>query len=117
MSFIGFCSLQAHWLIIFCALFRDHNNIDVSAVYHQLMATYTSDSDENPQPGTSTGSVTPAGRRRSRRNAAASVNSSGGDWRDKCRQILEIIGNHNDSMPFREPVDTLEHPGKYIFAS
>lgn len=45
-------------------IFRDHSDIDVSAVYHQLMATYTSDSDENPQPGTSTGSVTPAGRRR-----------------------------------------------------
>lgn len=43
---------------------RDHNDIDVNAVYHQLVATYTSDSDENPQPGTSTGAATPAGRRR-----------------------------------------------------
>lgn len=44
-------------------IFRDPD-IDVNAVYHQLMATYTSDSDENQQPGTSTGTRTPAGRRR-----------------------------------------------------
>lgn len=96
--------------------FREHNDIDVNAVYHQLMATYTSDSDENPQPGTSTGSITPAGRRRSRRNAAlnTSGSSSGGDWRDRCRQVLEIIWTHDDSAPFREPVDTIEHPGNEI---
>lgn len=44
--------------------FREHNDIDVNAVYHQLVATYTSDSDDHQQPGTSTGSITPAGRRR-----------------------------------------------------
>lgn len=43
---------------------RDHNGIDVNAVYHQLNDTYMSDSDENQQPGTSTGTVTPAGCRR-----------------------------------------------------
>lgn len=50
---------------------------------------------------------------RSRRNAALnrSGSSSGGDWRDKCRQVLEIIWNHDDSIPFREPVDTIENPG------
>lgn len=42
-------------------IFRD-SDIDVNAVYHQLVATYTSDSDE--QPGTSTGHITPNGRRR-----------------------------------------------------
>lgn len=114
----------------------------MNAVYHQLVATYTSDSDENPQPGTSTGAITPAGRRRfvyllfqsigsefvlkkilsngifvyrSRRNAAlnSSSGSSGGDWRDKCRQLLDIIWESRDSIPFREPVDTIEHPGKH----
>lgn len=42
----------------------------------------------------------------------SSSGSSGGDWRDKCRQLLEIIWNSNDSVPFREPVDTIDHPGK-----
>lgn len=35
------------------------------------------------------------------------------DWRQRCREILEIIWDSNDSVPFREPVDTLEHPGKF----
>lgn len=43
---------------------RDHNEVDVNAVYHQLQDTYQSDSDDTQQPGTSTGGVTPAGRRR-----------------------------------------------------
>lgn len=34
------------------------------------------------------------------------------DWRIKCRQLLEMIWLCDDSTPFREPVDTLEHPGK-----
>lgn len=130
--------LEMKWLkkIFLFEIFRD-SDIDVNAVYHQLVATYTSDSDE--QPGTSTGHVTPSGRRRfvesfdlisfemfffywnniifdfrSRRNAALnSTGSSGsGDWRDKCRQVLDIIWNHGDSAPFREPVDTIEHPGE-----
>lgn len=48
----------------YSSLFRDQNEIDVNAVYHQLVDTYQSDSDENHQPGTSTGSVTPAARTR-----------------------------------------------------
>lgn len=49
---------------IFRFTFREYDDIDVNAVYHQLVATYTSDSDDHQQPGTSTGSITPAGRRR-----------------------------------------------------
>lgn len=32
------------------------------------------------------------------------------DWRTKCREILDVIWNSPDSQPFREPVDTIEHP-------
>lgn len=48
---------------------------------------------------------------RSRRNRAnpSSGGSSGGDWRTKCRKVLDIIWNNADSRPFREPVDTIEH--------
>lgn len=50
---------------------------------------------------------------RSRRNATqhSTGSSSGGDWREKCRQLLDIIWNHEDSQPFREPVDTIDIPG------
>lgn len=57
-------ALNKKSMVKFAFVSREHNDIDVNAVYHQLVATYTSDSDENPQPGTSTGTTTPAGRRR-----------------------------------------------------
>lgn len=33
------------------------------------------------------------------------------DWRVKCRDLLDVIWQSNDSAPFREPVDLIEHPG------
>lgn len=53
--------LKRQYFILF-EIYRDCD-IDVNAVYHQLVATYTSDSDDQ-QPGTSTGHITPSGRRR-----------------------------------------------------
>lgn len=46
---------------------------------------------------------------RSRRNLLNSTSSSGSDWRSKCRQVLDIVWEHHDSEPFKEPVDTLEN--------
>nr|XP_029722575.1 PH-interacting protein-like [Aedes albopictus] len=92
------------------------NDVDVPAVYHQLVDTYISsdsDSDEN-RPGPSSGSSNnnnsssnrrpPAGSRRSRRLVPE------GDWRVDCRELLEMIWQCDDSEPFREPVDTIQHP-------
>jgi len=39
---------------------------------------------------------------------------STGDWRVRCREILQLIWNHHDSEPFREPVDIVDHPGKFF---
>lgn len=36
----------------------------------------------------------------------------GGDWRMRCRELLQVIWDHSDAAPFRLPVDTLNHPGK-----
>ena len=36
----------------------------------------------------------------------------GGDWRIHCRELLQMIIECNDSTPFRQPVDTIDHPGK-----
>lgn len=46
-------------------------------------------------------------------NCRSSRNRKAIDWRQRCREILEAIWNSGDSVPFREPVDTLEHPGKF----
>lgn len=35
---------------------------------------------------------------------------SDGDWRGDCRQLLELMLQRPDSLPFREPVDTIEFP-------
>lgn len=35
------------------------------------------------------------------------------DWRVKCRDLLDVIWQSNDSEPFREPVDLIEHPGMF----
>ncbi|XP_055716898.1 PH-interacting protein isoform X3 [Phlebotomus papatasi] len=87
-------------------IIRDLNDIDVGAVYHQLMDTYiSSDSEtENPRPSTSSASSRPAGARRSQRLGAPT------DWRAECRELLELIWQCDDSNPFREPVDIIEHP-------
>lgn len=89
------------------------NDVDVPAVYHQLVDTYmSSDSEsETNQPGPSTSRPNnrnnrkpPAGSRRSRRLVPE------GDWRVDCRELLEMIWQCDDSEPFREPVDTIQHP-------
>lgn len=35
---------------------------------------------------------------------------SDGDWRSDCRQLLDMMWQRPDSLPFREPVDTIEFP-------
>ncbi|CAD7093518.1 unnamed protein product [Hermetia illucens] len=94
-------------------IIRDPNEVDVGAVYHQLVATYISSDSENendnePVPSTSTAPPPTT------RKAAASRRSkrlrSDTDWRVSCRELLDLLVQCDDSAPFREPVDTLEHP-------
>ncbi len=116
-----------------CDCFRDQNEVDVRAVYHQLMDTYVttdSDGDNEAGPSTSNGS----GARRYVYSFLLCVNQScrpltkflcmnfrskrlrrGApeiDWRVKCRDLLDVIWQSGDSEPFREPVDLIDHPGK-----
>lgn len=32
------------------------------------------------------------------------------DWNRECRELLELLWQCDDSTPFREPVDVIEHP-------
>lgn len=108
--------------------------MDVGAVYHQLMDTYvTSDSDADTEagPSTSTRNVTPASARRFVLNCiimyvkpslclliccSSSRIRPTDDWRVKCRELLELLWMREDSTPFREPVDLIDHPGNILFA-
>ncbi|KAL5289713.1 BRWD3 family protein [Megaselia abdita] len=77
--------------------------IDVSALYHQLVDSYLSDADEVNQ----INSVMSRheNKRRTRYNKCHSF-----DWKEECKQLLDIMWQSDDSQPFREPVDTIEHP-------
>lgn len=87
--------------------------MDIPTVYRQLLDNYvSSDSDGEPIAGPSSVTIAPPlnttlGSRRSKRLG------SNGDWKADCRELLELIWQIDDSEPFREPVDTLEHPGEY----
>lgn len=35
------------------------------------------------------------------------------DWRVDCRDLLEMMWQCDDSTPFREPVDIIDHPGRH----
>lgn len=35
------------------------------------------------------------------------------DWKTCCRELLDIVWNSEDAVPFREPVDNIEHPDYY----
>lgn len=32
------------------------------------------------------------------------------DWKRECRDLLELLWQCDDTTPFREPVDVIEHP-------
>jgi hypothetical protein len=99
---------------------RDRNDLDVSAVYHQLLDTYKSSDTESdvaveakPGPSGSRNAVSPGGnmprrrreqqkRRMSRRTAAAAAAAAiPTDWRHECRDLLEMLWSCEDSTPFR----------------
>ncbi|XP_046806773.1 bromodomain and WD repeat-containing protein 3 isoform X1 [Lucilia cuprina] len=100
-------------------IIREQNDIDVAAVYHQLVDVYHSSESENDNesdvvPSTSTGPSTSAAAARARQNMTSTRrsnrNRSESDWRIECRQLLELMWSRPDSLPFREPVDTIEFP-------
>ncbi|KDR09153.1 hypothetical protein L798_01269, partial [Zootermopsis nevadensis] len=106
---------------------KDRNDLDVSAVYHQLLDTYKSsdtesDVDVEAKPGpsnsrnaTNLGANTRKYReqRKCRLNQRAAASSVSTDWRRDCRDLLEMLWSCEDSTPFRMPVDQLEHPDYY----
>ncbi|XP_034117693.1 LOW QUALITY PROTEIN: bromodomain and WD repeat-containing protein 3 [Drosophila albomicans] len=96
-------------------IIREADEIDVAAVYHQLMDVYHSSESENEVdsdvvPSTSTGPTTSAAAARQRVSSTRRSNRirSDGDWRSDCRQLLDLMWQRPDSLPFREPVNTMD---------
>lgn len=92
---------------------RDRNDLDVSAVYHQLLDTYKSsdtESDVEAKPGpsssrnaTNLGTSTRKYReqRKCRLNQRTAASAITTDWRRDCRDLLEMLWSCEDSTPFR----------------
>ncbi|KAL0133738.1 hypothetical protein PUN28_001006 [Cardiocondyla obscurior] len=85
-------------------IIKETTDVDVPAIYHQLNDTYHSSESEvevQDKPSTSKS-------KSSSRNLRSQDVSQ--DWKLACRQLLETLWQCEDSIPFREPVDRLEHP-------
>ncbi|CAO1416510.1 unnamed protein product [Diamesa serratosioi] len=95
-------------------ILRDHNEVDVAACYHQFLDTYVSSESESetnqPGPSTSTSRGGPSNSRTNGSRRSRRLIPEGGDWRMRCRELLQVIWDHSDAAPFRLPVDTLNHP-------
>ena len=55
----------------------------------------------------------PASRRLSSQGAAGGSDGGGASWRDECWSLLDLMYNHADGVPFREPVDANFYPDYY----
>ncbi|KAK9511582.1 hypothetical protein O3M35_000212 [Rhynocoris fuscipes] len=88
---------------------KDQTLVDVTVAYRQLLDSYQSSNSENEQSGPSTSDRQRAAASRSLR-AMIRANNEQPDWKRDCRQLLEVLYNCQDSAPFRNPVDRLEHP-------
>ncbi|KAB0802050.1 hypothetical protein PPYR_04236 [Photinus pyralis] len=82
-------------------------NLDVGAVYHQLMDTYQSTDSEAEviQSGPSTS--------RSLASLITRRLRHPDDWKHEARALLETLWRCEDSVPFRTPVDNLKHTDYY----
>lgn len=79
---------------------RETTEIDVPAVYHQLVDTYHSSDSENEVHDLRAIPSTSRQRPMSSRNLRSQQNNDV-DWKVACRQLLERLWQCEDSIPFR----------------
>uniref|UniRef100_A0A4W4HN26 PH-interacting protein n=1 Tax=Electrophorus electricus TaxID=8005 RepID=A0A4W4HN26_ELEEL len=96
---------------------KDQSCSDIIPLYNSMKKTAFSDSsddeeedEETETPGTS--KCSKKGKQqpilRNLRNKAASGDPQA--WRGRCRELLELIFQCEDSEPFRQPVDLVDYP-------
>lgn len=103
---------HARVLVELCLrVMREPEGIDVTEAAHDLYDNYRSSDSEQGQPSSSgaagmrrSGQRSGDGARRSQRLGAPM------DWNRECRELLDMLWQCDDSSPFREPVDIIEHP-------
>lgn len=101
---------QSRVLVELCLrVIRETREVDWNEAFHDIYHAYqSSDEEQAGQPSSSGAGPTTSrglnGARRSQRLGAPI------DWKQECRELLELLWQCDDSSPFREPVDVIEHP-------
>lgn len=88
-------------------------DIDVQAIYHQMVDTYESScSEEDPETFVSRPGPSNVTNQRPTR-ALTTRNAGVVDWRVEANKLLNKMLRTEDSVPFRTPVDRIKHPDYY----
>ncbi|XP_053329912.1 bromodomain and WD repeat-containing protein 3 [Spea bombifrons] len=92
----------------------DDNCTDILEIYHQVKSEDLGNTDEEDEtaavemesdvPGTS------SGRAVTRRTKRQLLRSNPDSWKDKCKELLDLIYEREDSEPFRQPVNRVSYP-------
>ncbi|KAM4663406.1 bromodomain and WD repeat-containing protein 3 [Discoglossus pictus] len=92
----------------------DSNCTDILEIYNQVKAEDVSNDEEeeenaamdveSDEPGTSS---RPAVTRRTKRQL---LRNNPDLWKEKCKELLDLIYEREDSEPFRQPVNSLNYP-------
>ncbi|XP_043542905.1 PH-interacting protein [Chiloscyllium plagiosum] len=91
---------------------KDQNSTDILPFYNNLKKKMMSDEDDEAEnsdvPGTSTRNKKEYQPRRTQRNRVQSHDINA--WKVRCRELLHLIFQCEDSEPFRRPVDLFQYP-------
>lgn len=94
-----FSSFLKYFSFYYFFLDRENVELDIPAVYHQLVDTYHSSDSEIEVEATRERPSTSRQRPTTSRNLRSQEVSK--DWRVACRQLLETLWQCEDSIPFR----------------
>ncbi|KAM4696114.1 bromodomain and WD repeat-containing protein 3 [Rhinophrynus dorsalis] len=92
----------------------DNNCTDILEIYNQVKTEDVSNTEEEDMsaaaeiesdaPGTS------SGRALTRRTKRHLLRTNPDSWKDKCKELLDLIYEREDSEPFRQPVNSVSYP-------
>ncbi|XP_069743525.1 PH-interacting protein isoform X2 [Narcine bancroftii] len=94
---------------------KDQSSTDIVPFYNNLKKKMMSDEDDEDHeaensdvPGTSTRNTKEYRPRRTQRKRVRSHDINA--WKERCRELLDLIFQCEDSEPFRRPVDLFQYP-------
>uniref|UniRef100_A0A3P8UKX5 PH-interacting protein n=1 Tax=Cynoglossus semilaevis TaxID=244447 RepID=A0A3P8UKX5_CYNSE len=86
---------------------KDQNMTDIMPLYKTMKKATFSDSEDEDEDTNTPGTSTQKHKRRQRTRPPSYDPHA---WRGRCKELLDLIFQCEDSEPFREPVDLQEYP-------